>query len=198
MKFSIRSFLLLTASCAFLGFGSSVAVAEKIPPTAFVGTYTETDRGSFAICTGSDFKEKPCSKFKEGTDHFFPQTVVAVGEVTNDAKGNSCGTFTQTISDFPVDFSPPLVATFHNVVLAQNGSYDPSTGVGDLSGTSYVGGSCNGAVFNKKGATITSTFSSHFVASDNGKRIDGILTALQDPIGSIGDFWLTATDLKRP
>jgi hypothetical protein len=95
MKFSIRSFLLLAAGCAFfVGFGSSVALAAPIPLTALAGTYTSTGGGSFAICTGPDFKEKDCSKFIPGTDHFFPQTLVEVGEVTLDAKGNSCDTLT--------------------------------------------------------------------------------------------------------
>jgi hypothetical protein len=199
MKLSIRSFLLLTAGCVFfMGLGLSEAIAAPIPRTALAGTYTITGTGSFAICTGSNFKEKPCSKFIPATDHFIPQTNVQLGEITNDVTGNSCSTYTQTTSDFPVDFSPPSVATFHDVVLARNTTYDPSTGVGDVSGTSYTGGSCNGAVFNNKGATIVSTFSAHFVASDNGNRIDTLLTKLQDPIGGIGDFSFTGTDLKRP
>src|SRR5215831_15497684 len=112
MKFSIRSFLLLVAGCVFfVGLGSSEAAAGKIPLTALAGTYTDTGKGSFAICTGPDFKQKPCSKFIEGTDHFFPQTVVQVGEDSADAKGNGCGTITSTTSDFPVDFSPPILLT---------------------------------------------------------------------------------------
>ena len=64
MKFSIRSFLLLVAGCVFfVGLGSNVAVAGNIPKTALAGTYTVTNSGSFALCTGPDFKEKPCSKF---------------------------------------------------------------------------------------------------------------------------------------
>jgi len=196
MTFSIRSFLLLTAGCIFLGFGSNVAMAGKIPLTALAGTYTQTGSGSFAICTGPDFKEKDCSKFMPVTDHFFPQTIVSIGEPTVDAKGNACNTITQTISDFPVDSSPPIVQTIH--AAAHIKSYDPSTGVGDSSGTTYSGGSCNGAIFNNKGATKIGTVSVHFVASDNGKRIDEIATALQDLIGGIGDFSITATDLKRP
>ena len=198
MKFSIRSFLLLVAGCIFFGFGSNVAVAGKIPLSALAGTYTSTGSGSFAFCTGPDFKEKDCSKFVPGTDHFLPQTVVVVGEGTNDGKGNACTTATETVSDFPVDFSPPIVATIHVVLIARNLSYDPSTGVGDYSATSYIGGSCKGAVFNNKGATKSVTYSAHFVVSDNGKRIDEMLTALQDAIGGIGDFSSTSTDLKRP
>jgi hypothetical protein len=198
MKFLIRSYLLLAASCVFLGFGSSIAVAGDIPLTALAGTYTITGSGSFAICSGPapTFTEIPCSKFIPGTDISFPQTVVEVGEDTFDAKGNSCDTITETISDFPVDFSPPIVATVH--IVTHMTSYDPSTGVGDLSGTGYIGGSCNGAVFNNKGATKDGTFLNHFVASDNGKRIDLIGTAIQDLIGGIGDFSATTLGLKRP
>ncbi|MBV8056861.1 MAG: hypothetical protein JO071_16665 [Deltaproteobacteria bacterium] len=201
MKFSIRSFLLLAAGCVFfVGFGSREAMAAPIPPSALAGTYTVTGRGSVAICTGPapTFTEIPCSKFKEGVDFSFPMTVVQVGEITIDAKGNSCDTITETVSDFPVDFSPPIVPTAHDVVLAKNVSYDPSTGIGDVSGTAFTGGSCNGAVFNSKGATKVNTFSDHFIASDNGNRIDTLLTKLQDPIGGIGDFSFSAIDLKRP
>lgn len=63
---------------------------------------------------------------------------------------------------------------------------------------SYTGGSCNGAVFNPSRATVISTFKVHFVVSDNGKRADEIATALQDPVGGIGDFSVTFTILKRP
>lgn len=201
MKFSIRSFLLLIAGCVFfIGLGSNVAVAGKIPLSALAGTYTITGGGSFAFCTGPapTFTEIPCSKFIPGTDFSFPFTVKQLGEATIDAKGNLCSTATQTASDFPPDFSPPSVVTVHDVVLAKDVSYDPSTGVGDESGTHYRGGRCKGAVFNNKGATLASTFSVHFVASENGKRIDSITTVLQDLIGDIGDFSLTGTFLKRP
>lgn len=136
MKFSIRSFLLLTGCVFIAGLVSSEAMAAKIPSQSLAGTYTITGGGSFAVCTGPapSFTEIACSSFVEGTDFFFPQTVVEVGEATLDANGNSCGTATQTVSDLPVDFSPPEVTTFNSA--AHTTSYDPSTGVGDASGTS--------------------------------------------------------------
>ena len=199
MKFSIRSSLVLIAGCVFfVGLGSSDAVAGKIPLQSLAGTFTLTGGGSFAVCTGPapTFTEIACSSFVEGTDFFFPQTMAEVGIDTVDAQGNSCATGTETVSDFPVDFSPPEVTTFNSVSHLKD--YDPSTGVGDATGTSYTGGSCNGAVFNSSGATEISTFMAHFVASDNGKRLDYLITALQDPVGGIGDFSLTFTALARP
>jgi hypothetical protein len=199
MKFSIRSFLLLTVGCVFfVGLGLSGAVAAPIPESALAGTYTNTGGGSLAFCTGPapTFKQKDCSKFIEGTDHVFPFTFVQLGEVTRDAKGNSCATITQAYSDSPLDSSPPLVQTVHNV--GNIPSYDPSTGVGDNFVTGYSGGRCNGAVFNSTGATKTATSLTHFVASDEGKRIDFIGTKLQNLTGSVGDFSITVTQLKRP
>jgi hypothetical protein len=192
--------LLLTAGCVFfVGLGSGKAVAAPIPESALAGTYTVTGGGSYAFCTGPapTFTEIPCSKFIEGVDFFWPQTLVSLGEVTWDTKGNYCSTLTQTSSDLPPGFSPPSVFTAaHNV--ASPTSYDPSTGVGDVSATGYTGGSCNGAVFNSKGATKTSTTSIHFVASDSGNRIDLLETKFQNPVGGIGAFSITATHLKRP
>jgi hypothetical protein len=84
------------------------------------------------------------------------------------------------------DDSPPTVVTARNVVNIAN--YDPSTGVGDIFVTGYIGGSCNGSVFNSQGATKTATASAHFVASDGGKQIDYVNTQLQSVTGNIGDF----------
>jgi hypothetical protein len=90
MKFSIRSFLLLTVGCVFfVGFGLSEVVAAPIPESALAGTYTVKGGGSYAVCFGPapTFKPKPCSKVIEGTDNVFPLTVVQLGEATRDAKG---------------------------------------------------------------------------------------------------------------
>jgi hypothetical protein len=184
----------LSAGCVFLiGFSLNEAVGDggQLPEAALAGTYTITLGGSFAVCTGPSptFTQIACSGFNPSSDLFFPQTVAQIGVSTADSNGNNFGTFTQTISDLPVDFSPPLVQTFNSVAHITN--YDPSTGQGDSSGTSYTGGSCDGANFNSSGSTVLSTFSVHFVASPG--RLDELVTALQNPVGSIGDFSVTAT-----
>jgi hypothetical protein len=73
--------------------------------------------------------------------------------------------------------------------------YDSSTGTGDESLTEYFGGSCNGAVFVPNGATQVDTGTLHFVISDNGNRIDSIVTSLQ--ISGLGGFSLSFTELQQ-
>ncbi len=71
----------------------------------------------------------------------FPQSIVTAGHVTN-GKNGSCETGTETVSDFPVDLSPPFVTAFQTV--GKSLDYDRNTGTGDASFTTYVGGKCNG------------------------------------------------------
>jgi hypothetical protein len=47
------------------------------------------------------------------------------------------------------------------------------------------------ASFDKSGATLNSRGTGHFVASENGNRIDGIVTSLTNPTNSIGGFSLS-------
>jgi hypothetical protein len=166
-----KLFLLLALSFVLLiGLNSKDVAAAQIPMQQTAGTYTITGGGSLAFCFDSSLMETPCTG--PSVAIVFPQTLVQLGEVTGDGKGNSCSTFTETISDLPVDSSPPFVfPASHSVGLSGQGTYDPATGVGDLSGTNYTGGTCNGAIFDKTGATLTGTFTVHFIVSDNGKRL---------------------------
>ena len=59
--------------------------------------------------------------------------------------------------------------------------YDRNIGTGDASFTTYVGSKCNGAEFDSTGATVIATGNTHFVASDNGKRIEGVVTVTYGP-----------------
>jgi hypothetical protein len=90
---------------------------------------------------------------------------------------------------------PPEVTTnAHTVGKITN--YDPSTGTGDATFTGYFGGTCHGALFDKTGATEVSSGTDHFAVSDDGKRIDIILTKLTDPLNGIGDFSLHGVNRK--
>jgi hypothetical protein len=55
--------------------------------------------------------------------------------------------------------------------------YDPATGTGDQGVITYSGGMCNGASFEDKGATPTGTNFAHFAISNDGRRIDLVLTS---------------------
>jgi hypothetical protein len=167
---------------------------EGIPLKALAGKYSSTAHGSYALCLDptNNFAEVNCSSTK-AVD--FPQTEVDIGNGTADDKGNSCTTYSATISDQPPDLSPPFVGVTHTV--SRTTSYDPETGSGDGTFTSYSGGKCVGAHFNSDGATIASSGSSHFVVAHRGERGDFNLTSLTNPIGSLGDFSYYGTNLRQ-
>jgi hypothetical protein len=165
-----------------------------IPLRALAGKYSSTAHGSYALCLDpkNNFAEVNCSSTKAVV---FPQTEVDVGYGTQDAKGNSCTTYTGTASDQPSDVSPPAVFEF--IVVGNTKDYDPATGSGDGPFTSYSGGKCVGADFNSGGATIVASGGAHSVAAKDGKRTDFLLTALTDPVGGRGDFSYYGTNLRQ-
>jgi len=158
---------------------------EGIPQKVLAGNFATVTHGSFALCLDpkNNFAEISCSDAKA---QVFPQTDVEVGNVTLDEKGNACQTTTETISDLPVDVSPPFVTVLE--VVSKQTSYDPATGSGDGTFTSYVGGKCEGVHFNNSGATVNSKGTFHFVASKDGNHFDNVTTSLTDPVGGVGDF----------
>lgn len=117
------------------GPGKAAAGEEgsAIPAAALRGNYADTLHGSFALCLNPTmgFIEVSCSATGAV---IFPQSIVTAGHVTN-GKNSSCETGTETISDFPVDLSPPSVIAFQNVGKPLD--YDPKTGTGDSSFTTY-------------------------------------------------------------
>jgi|SRR5262249_9999824 len=168
--------------------------AGVIPSSKLRGNYSDTLKGSFAVCLSptSPFPEESCST--KGA-LVIPLSIVTAGHVALDKEGNSCETGTQIVSGLPVDISPPQVTPFHNVEKRLN--YDPTTGTGDASFTTYVGGTCHGAKFDSTGATVLNTGTIDFVASDDGKSIKGVITSLTDPVGGIGDFSLSNLLLRQ-
>jgi hypothetical protein len=160
----------------------------------FAGKFSDTAQGTFALCLDptNNFAQISCADTKAKA---FPLTTVQVGNETDDAKGNSCETYSETDSDLPPDPTPPFVATFHSVATVK--SFDPETGAGDGSFTSYSGGKCEGASFDSSGATVSATGTYHFVVGDHGKRVDFLLTSLTNPAGAIGDFSFSGTTLRQ-
>jgi hypothetical protein len=94
-----------------------------------------------------------------------------------------------------VDASPPFVSILYSV--SKITSYDPVTGTGEKSFTDYVGGQCRGAIFDSTGATVVDIGTEHIAVSNNGKRIDTIVTSLTDSAGDIGNFSLSVTLLRQ-
>lgn len=192
-----KLFAVLLVSLAFVLFNEhtgQVAAQDAqdeagvIPSSKLRGNYSDTLKGSFAVCVSSTspFTEQSCST--KGA-RAIPLSIVTAGHVARDEEGNSCETGIQIVSDLPVDISPPQVTSFHNVEKGLN--FDPTTGTGDASFTTYIGGTCQGPEFDSTGATVLNTGAIHFVASDDGKRIEGAITSITDPVGGIGDFSLS-------
>jgi hypothetical protein len=167
---------------------------EGIPLRELAGKYSDTLHGNFALCLDptNNFAEISCANTKAV---IFPQGTVDVGNETDDSKGNSCETYTETDTDIPPDLSPPFVAVFHGV--AKVTSYDPATGSGEVIFTNYSDGKCVGAVcIGCK--TVASSGTAHFVASDHGgRRVDFVTTSVTDPVGGIGDFSFSGTNLQQ-
>jgi len=161
------------------------AFAQSFPLKA--GTFSSTVTGSLAVCLNpTTFALEACTT--KGV-LVAPLTVLSVGRGVGDAKGNACSSVVETDSDFPVDASPPLV-TKNEHVVAKLTTYDPTTGVGDGTSTTYTGGQCKGASFDSTGATVASTGTFHDVVSENGNRADLIVTSVSNSTKSVGDFSL--------
>jgi hypothetical protein len=167
------------------------------------GVYSFTTPGSYSVCL--DLSKTPPAVEDCGTKGAFalPQTYLAVGALTRDANGNSCGAWTEVSSSLPVDNTPPLVGLVHHAV-GKISTYDPETGTGDFTFTGYQGGKCNGSTFDSTGATESDTNAAHFAVSNGGKRIDLVFTsaivfAVPGTPGTdiIGDFSLSSIQLKQ-
>jgi hypothetical protein len=166
-----------------------------------VGQFSFNAQGTVGLCFSSTFTLEPCLTSDVnvvsamGTDN---------GAVTWD-NDHSCASYTNVQSLLPLGASPPSV-TPNFTLVTKLVDYDPTTGTGDNSFTTYVGGKCNGATFDSSGpppATEFSTGTEHFVVSDGGKRLDFVLKTLMVPPGaapstnSIGGFSFTGTELKQ-
>jgi hypothetical protein len=192
--------VILLAGCVLIisqGVREAIADEEEtngLPLRALAGTYAATSQGSIVFCfqDTSPFPPAKCgSKGSTGV----PFSLLQVGAVTRDTKGNACATLTETLADLPVNTSPPFVVVIHNVGKITN--YDPATGTGDVSVTIYSGGKCKGTIFDSTGATVEATTTSHFAASNHGKRVDFISTSATNSVGSIGGFSASGTQLRQ-
>jgi hypothetical protein len=169
--------------------------AERAEVKGFpAGQFSLTTQGSLAICLNpGTFAEESCST--SGV-LVVPLSALGNGATTFDSQGNSCATATEVDSNLPVDASPPFV-TANEHTVGNPLDYDPTTGTGNSSITGYTGGACNGATFDSTGATELFSGTVHFVVSENGNRVDSIITKLTNPTNSIGDFSLSGTNLRQ-
>lgn len=171
-----RRTTLLSALAIGVAVGSQ-AMAGGIPVP--VGHFSLTSQGTEASCSGSS-----CVVLG----------IIEAGAMTRDAAGHACGAHVAVVNTVPPSSSPPTVVPSITTVVNVT-HYDPNTGTGDASLNEYVGGSCNGAIFNSTGATQVVTGTLHFTVSDAGKRIDSVVTALSIP--GLGGFSITFTELQQ-
>jgi hypothetical protein len=183
-------------------FALNSTVWAGLPLSAFAGAYAFTFDGGWAVCLNSSFNEVACND--ASVAFVFPEAARQVGVETLDANGNGCSTSTVTVSDNPLDASPPFVLT--QIGVTKTTAYDAATGTGTTEGTAYEGGKCNGAVFDSSGATEVSTFTLNFVvvrSADGGvASIKSILTSISDAPGNhgvsgFGDFFGTSNSIKQ-
>jgi hypothetical protein len=185
--------LILTASFALVmirGFSTISADGGGIPLSKLAGKFATAFQGSITVCFGLSGPEN-CST--AGAKTLILNNVL-VGQSTQDKDGDSCGTATITEAT-PGSPLPPLVVIVQGVSKVT--SYDPATGSGDSSFTFYAGGKCIGSKFDSTGATVTSTGTAHFAASDNGERFDAVITTSTDSVGDIGAFNEGGFELKQ-
>ena len=171
-----------------------------IPLAALAGNYAFTCQGTFSICLDSKtFAPIDCGAKTPLV--VVPLTDLGIGELTRDAKGNLCSNDLEVVSSLPVDNTPPSVSPVHPAVGITS-NYDPVTGTGDISVIEYRGGKCIGSTFDSTGAVETTTFTFHFAVSNQGKRIDMVVTSavafVTGTTGNfIGDFSLSCTNLRQ-
>src|SRR5713226_2291647 len=178
--------LLITATmaCGPVGMSQPQASDGGVTLASLAGKFASKGSVSYTLCFGTSFSalvDCASSPHQE-----VPFNVTAVAHNVRDAAGNSCGvtTLTSTPTDaaaygtqFPgrvnfkrIDFTRTSVST--------TTSFDPTTGSGSSSFSQYLGGRCNGAVFDTTGATLVSTGTQSFMVSDSGNRIETIITSL--------------------
>ena len=159
---------------------------HQIRLSDLAGTSAETGQGSIVLCFDSTGAQVACGTSGSST---VPFTFLALGPVIRDFSGNACGSFTQTLADVPPNANPPMVSPFQ--VGAKTTSYDPRTGTGDCSFTSFTGATCVGAA--ATGGTVIGTGTCHYTASEGGDRIDSVLTTLS----GIGAFSISLVDHRE-
>jgi hypothetical protein len=191
--------ILLASYALVISQGVREVIADEeephgLPLSALAGTYAATFQGSIVFCF-QDTPPFPPAKCGSTGSTGVPFSLLQVGAVTRDTKGNACATLTETLADLLVNTSPPFVLVIHTVGKVT--SYDPTTGTGDVSVTIYSGGKCKGTIFDSTGATVQATTTSHFAASNHGKRVDFISTSATNSVGSIGGFSSSGTQQRH-
>jgi hypothetical protein len=117
-----------------------------------------------------------------------------VWSVTVDASGNLCGFLTTVKAPVADSTSSASKGTFS---LVGTTLFNAPTASGTRSFSAYSGGTCSGATFNMAGATLRATFTTQFVVSEGGSRVDEDVTAFTtSPVSFIAAVVLHLTSLR--
>jgi hypothetical protein len=159
------------------------------PPPA--GSAEASIRGSVTVCVAQGtMTPKRC----DTTGATAVETsVVAVGRVSWDARGNACGTATEIVS-VP---GTAVSMTLDVILVGTMATYNAATQTGTATVLGYSGGSCSGPVPNLKGAVQRSTSDVQFVLSQGGTRIDGVVTKISFPSLELGAVSLSGSGIKQ-
>jgi hypothetical protein len=139
------------------------------------GKFAGRGGGFLTLCFNAGFTDlEDCAS----APHLVPFNQTRIVYFTLDAAGNSCTVSTATSA--PVSGTKGPAGVITQIDVRTLISFDPTTGSGTASGSTYVGGSCNGAVFDSTGATLTGTTTISFDVSYSGDRIELILTGISE------------------
>ena len=170
---------------------SQAQAADAITLADLAGKFAGRGSGFLTICFSAGVPIS-CSSVSATP---VPYNFTDILQTTRDAAGNSCGVSTSTFAPVSGTKFPALVST--RITLSIPVSFDPATGSGTASFKDYVGGSCNGAVFDGTG-TLAGTGTHSFFLSNSGNRIERITTSFSVVAGTVKGFVFSATFIRQP
>jgi len=169
---------------------SQAQAADAITLADLAGKFAGRGSGFLTICFSAGVPIS-CSSVSATP---VPYNFTDILQTTRDAAGNSCGVSTSTFAPVSGTKFPALVST--RITLSIPVSFDPATGSGTASFKDYVGGSCNGAVFDGTG-TLAGTGTHSFFLSNSGNRIERITTSFSVVAGTVKGFVFSATFIRQ-
>ena len=167
------------------------AATSGIPLSQLAGSVAGLTTANYALCLNAALTApQSCSKTPSTQVIAWVDNATAQGTV--DTKGNSCSELIET--NAPLFPGPFPAGRNDDILVGVTTSYNPATGSGTASFKGYAAGpgvSCNGATFvNTAGAPVILSGTNHFVASQNGSRMDAITLTVHttSPVDFIAGF----------
>jgi len=200
----VGSLALMAGQPLIIQHWSRAATQVGIPLPS--GSFSDTRQASMAVCVDpSTIVPEPCSTSGAAV---LADSTLQNGYVTLDSAGNGCAALTEVDSFLPLapssSISPSIVAIINKSPLLVETNehqvftlvdYDSTSGIGHRSVAVYLGGTCSGASFNSAGATKVNGVTHQFVVSNDGNRIDFLLTSFTNP--TRGSFTSSGTELRQ-